>query len=147
MAQNEVNGRDMVVLIDPTDVGSFKSVVCLTSNSITNNLTELDASSKCGNKWVPGVKFDATLSGEGFFIDADSGAPTNQGYEQLYSLFKNRTIFPIYFGKAIPTTGDASYSGDAFVTNLELTAADDELTKFTVTFRAAEPPFIQTVAY
>lgn len=147
MANNEVNGRDIVVLIDPTDVGSYKAVVCLTSNTITNSLTELDASSKCGNKWVPGVKFEATVSGEGFLIDPDTGTPTNQGYPELYDLFDSRTVFPIKFGKATPTTGDAVYSGDAFITNLELVAADDELTTFSVTFRAAEPPFTQTITY
>ena len=147
MAQNEVNGRQMLVLIDPAGGTNYKTVICLTSNTLTNSLTELDASSKCGNKWQPGEKFEATISGEGYLVDQDTGTPTDQGFNELYDLFENRVTFAVKFGKVTPTTGEAIYTGDAFFTQLELVANDDELTTFSFTMRAAEPPFTQTITY
>ena len=147
MANNEINGRDVIVMIDPAGGSSYVNVVCLTSNTITNTLTELDASSKCGNKFIQGQKFDSTITGEGFVIDPDTGTPTDKGYNDLYTLFKNRSIVGIKFGKAAPTTGDAVYTGTAFITQLEQVAADDELVTFSITFKCAAPPFDQTITY
>lgn len=144
---SKVNGRDILVAIDLTGGTTYKTVVCLTSNTITNSVTELDGSSKCGNEFTPGVKFDSSIDGEGFLLDPDSGTPTNVGYPELYTAFVNRTIVGIKFGKATPTTGEAVYSGTAFITNLEQSAPNDELVTFTVTFKCAEPPFTQTITY
>mgnify|MGYP002737649928 FL=1 len=144
---SKVNGRDILVAIDVTGGTSYKTVVCLTSNTITNTLTELDGSAKCGNEFVPGVKFDSSIDGEGFLVDPDTGSPTNAGYPELYKAFTDRAIVGIKFGKATPTTGEAVYTGTAFITNIEQVAADDELVTFTVTFKCAEPPFTQTITY
>jgi predicted secreted protein len=143
----KVNGRDIIVAIDLSGGVTYKTVVCLTSNTITNSVTELDGSGKCGNEFVPGVKFDASIDGEGFLVDPDTGAPTNIGFPELYSAFVNRLVVGIKFGKATPTTGEAVYSGTAFITSLEQVAADDELVTFTVTMKCAAPPFTQTITY
>jgi len=147
MPNNEINGRDIILMIDPTGGSSFVNVICLTSNTITNSLTELDASSKCGNKFIQGAKFDSSITGEGFVIDPDTGAPTDKGYNDLFKLFTQRATVGIKFGKATPTTGDAVYTGTAFITQLEAVAGDDELYKFTITFKCAAPPFTQTITY
>lgn len=143
----KVNGRDILVAIDLTGGTTYRTVVCLTSNTINNSVSELDASAKCGNEFLPGLKFTASVDGEGFLVDPDTGIPTNIGYPELYSALVNRLIVGIKFGKATPTTGEAVYAGTAFITKLEQVAADDELVKFTVTFKAAVPPFTQTVTY
>jgi hypothetical protein len=80
-------------------------------------------------------------------IDPDTGTPTNQGYAELYSIFTKGAIVSIKFGKATPTTGDVTYGGTAYISELELVAADDELATFSVTFTCAAPPFTQTVTY
>ena len=143
----KVNGRDILVAIDLAGGSSYTAVVCLTSNTITNSLTELDGSAKCGNEFVPGVKFDSSIDGEGFLVDPDTGTPTNIGFPELYTAFVNRLVVGIKFGKATPTSGEAVYTGTAFITNLEQVAADDELVTFTVTFKCAAPPFTQTITY
>lgn len=147
MAENEINGRDILIQIDPAGGTSYKTVVCLTSNTMTQSLSELDASSKCGDKFLPGQKFEATISGEGFVVDPDTGTPTNQGFTELYDLFENRVVVSVRFGVASPTTGEAVYTGDAFIQQLEVVAPDDDLTTFSVTFRCTNPPFTQTVTY
>lgn len=144
---SKVNGRDILVAVDLAGGSSYTTVVCLTSNTITNTLTELDGSAKCGNEFVPGVKFDSSIDGEGFLVDPDTGTPTNVGFPELYKAFTQRSIVGIKFGKATPTTGEAVYTGTAFITNIEQVAADDELVTFTVTFKCAEPPFTQTITY
>ena len=147
MANNEINGRDIIVMIDPAGGSTYVNVICLTSNTITNSLTELDATSKCGNKFIQGQKFDSSITGEGFVIDPDTGTPTSKGYNDLYKLFTQRATVGIKFGKATPTTGDAVYTGTAFITSIEQVAGDDELAKFTITFKCSAPPFDQTITY
>ncbi len=147
MPNNEINGTDILVLIDPNGGTTYKNVVCLTSNTITNSVTQIDASSKCGSKFMPGSKFESSITGEGNAIDPDTGTPTNQGYAELYSLFTQKKTVSIKFGKATPTTGDYTYDGPAYISDLELVAPFDELTKFTVTFICTAPPFTQTITY
>lgn len=144
---SKVNGSDILIAIDLAGGTSYTTVVCLTSNTITNTVTELDGSSKCGNEFVVGTRFDASIDGEGFLVDPDTGTPTSKGYPELYTAFVNRLVVGIKFGKATPTTGEAVYSGTAFITNLELSAPFDELATFTVTFKCAAPPFTQTITY
>lgn len=146
MAQSVINGSDILVLIDRTGSGTFVPMACLKSNTLSASLTELDASSKCGNSWVPGSKFEDTITGEGNAIDQD-GANTVNSYTQLYSLFAEKVQFPVKFGKASPTSGDVVYSGTCFITKFELVAPFDELQTFSITFRNIAPPFTQTMTY
>lgn len=143
----KINGRDILVAIDLAGGTTYRTIVCLTSNTITNSVTELDGSAKCGNDFVPGVKFESSIDGEGFLVDPDTGSPTNIGYPELYTAFVNRSVVGLRFGKASPTSGEAVYTGPAFITNLEQVAADDTLVTFTVTLRSAAPPFTQTITY
>jgi predicted secreted protein len=146
MAQTEINGSDIIVLIDRTGSGTFVPMACLKSNTISSSLTELDGSSKCGNKWIPGSKFEDTITGEGNAIDQD-GANTVNSYTQLYALFSEKVQFPVKFGKASPTSGDVVYSGICFITKFELVAPFDELMTFSITLRNTAPPFTQTMTY
>jgi predicted secreted protein len=146
MAQSVINGSDILVLIDRTGAGTFVPMACLKSNTLSSSLTELDASSKCGNQWVPGSKFEDTITGEGNAIDQD-GANTVNSYTQLYALFAEKVQFAVKFGKANPTSGDVVYSGTCFITKFELVAPFDELQTFSITFRNTAPPFLQSMTY
>lgn len=157
----EVNGSQILVAIDPTGGSTFtKMIVCLTSNSISTNITELDASSKCNptGKWISGSKIDQTVTGEGNLLDPDTGIPTNVGYPELYSLAVQQAqgllatpptvkIGRVVNGVFAPTTGEAVYTGPIIITQLEQVAPFDELVTFTFSFRSASPPFTQTITY
>lgn len=145
----EINGSNIIVAIDPAGGTSYKLIVCLTSNTLTTGITELDASSKCNpsGKWIPGTKIDQTLTGEGNLLDPDTGTPTNVGYPELYSLMTAGTIVTVKFGKVSPTTGEAIYTGSAFITQVEQVAPYDELVTFSFTLRASSPPLTQTITY
>jgi hypothetical protein len=47
-------------------------------------------------------------------------------------------------GKAVPATGDITYSGQVWISNFDVNAADKEDVKFTATFVVYAPPVTQT---
>jgi hypothetical protein len=47
-------------------------------------------------------------------------------------------------GKATPTAGDIVYSGQVFISDFEVNAADKDDVKFTATFVVTVPPLTQT---
>jgi hypothetical protein len=47
-------------------------------------------------------------------------------------------------GKATPTAGDLVYSGQVFISDFEVNAADKDDVKFTATFVVTVPPLTQT---
>jgi hypothetical protein len=47
-------------------------------------------------------------------------------------------------GKATPAAGDIVYSGQVFISNFDVNAADKDDVKFTATFVVTLPPLTQT---
>lgn len=146
MSEVKINATDWLILIDPTGAGTFKPVACLTSNKLTSSHTDIDVSSKCGNEWINGSKFEDTIEGEGFAID-ESGTPSKESYSQLHTLYASKAVFAARFGKANPATGDIYYQGNVFITKFDIDAPWNAALKFNVTFRVALPPLSQYAAY
>jgi len=146
MADTYINGTDWIVSIDPAGGTNFKPVACLTSNKLSSTFTDIDVSSKCGNQYIPGSKFEDTLEGEGFAID-QTGTPSKESYNQLHDLYVAKTKFTARFGKAAPTTGETYYQGEVFITKIDLDAPWNEAATFNITFRVTLPPLTQYSAY
>jgi hypothetical protein len=145
MADTEVRGREWLLLIDADDNGSYLPVACLTSVSISSELDEIDANSKCGNKTLPGDVFSQEISFEGIAID-QTGTPTKDSYNSLYTLHKNKTKFPFKLGKASPVTGDIIYSSTGgYILSWELTSDDNDVNKFSGSIKPEVPTLTQTV--
>ena len=143
MAETKVSGRDYILLADIDGDSTFKPVACLTSNSITSTLGTIDATSKCGDSYTPSPSFNQSIECEGFAID-ETGTPAKDSYQQLYAAHAAKTIFAIKMGKATPTAGDITYSGQVFISNFGVNAADKDDVKFTATFVVTTPPLTQT---
>jgi hypothetical protein len=143
MAETKVSGRDYILLADIDGDSTFKPVACLTSNSITSTLGTIDATSKCGDSYTPSPSFNQSIECEGFAID-ETGTPAKDSYQQLYDAHAAKTIFAIKMGKATPTAGDITYSGEVFISNFGVNAADKDDVKFTATFVVTTPPLTQT---
>lgn len=143
MAETKVSGRDYILLADIDGDSTFKPVACLTSNSITSTLGTIDATSKCGDSYTPSPSFNQSIECEGFAID-ETGTPAKDSYQQLYAAHAAKTIFAIKMGKATPTAGDITYSGQVFISNFGVNAADKDDVKFTATFVVTAPPLTQT---
>lgn len=143
MAETKVSGRDYILLADIDNDGTYKPVACLTSNSITSTLGTIDATSKCGDSYTPSPSFSQTIDCEGFAID-ETGTPAKDSYQQLYAAHAAKTSFNMKMGKATPTAGDITYSGQVFISDFGVTADDKDDVKFTATFVVTTPPLTQT---
>ena len=143
MAETKVSGRDYILLADIDGDSTYKPVACLTSNSITSTLGTIDATSKCGDSYTPSPSFNQTIECEGFAID-ETGTPAKDSYQQLYAAHAAKTSFNMKMGKATPTAGDITYSGQVFISDFGVTADDKDDVKFTATFVVTTPPLTQT---
>jgi hypothetical protein len=143
MAETKVSARDYILLADIDGDSTFKAVACLTSNSLTSTLNVIDATSKCGDQFQAGPSFSQSFRAEGFAID-ETGTPAKDSYQQLYTAHAARTTFAMKMGKAVPTSGDITYSGTVFISAFDVNAADKDDVKFTATFTVALPPLTQT---
>jgi len=143
MAETKVSARDYILLADIDGNATFKPVACLTSNSLTSTVNTIDATSKCGDEFQPGPSFTQSFECEGFAID-ETGSPAKDSYQQLYAAHAARTVFGMKMGKATPTSGDITYSGQVWISNFDVNADDKDDVKFTATFVVYAPPVAQT---
>lgn len=143
MAETKVSARDYILLADIDGNGTFKPVACLTTNSFTSTNDTIDATSKCGNEYSPAPSFSQSFDCEGFAID-ETGTPAKDSYQQLYAAHAAKTSFNMKMGKASPTAGDITYSGQVFISDFGVTADDKDDVKFTATFVVTTPPLTQT---
>jgi hypothetical protein len=147
MAETKVSARDYLLLADLAGGTTFLPVACLTTNSLTSTNDTIDATSKCGNSYTPSPVFSQSFECEGFAID-ETGTPSKDSYQQLYTAHAAKTIFTIKMGKATPTSGNIYYGGDAtstvFISDFGVQADDGDDVKFTATFVVCVPPILQT---
>jgi hypothetical protein len=143
MAETKVSARDYILLADIDGNATFKPVACLTSNSLTSTVNTIDATSKCGDEFQPGPSFTQSFQAEGFAID-ETGTPAKDSYQQLYAAHAARTVFAMKMGKATPTAGDITYSGQVWISNFDVNADDKDDVKFSATFVVYAPPVTQT---
>jgi hypothetical protein len=146
MAETKVSGRDYILLADINNDGTFLPVACLTTNSLTSTNDTIDATSKCGNEYTPAPSFSQSFDCEGFAID-ETGTPSKDSYQQLYTAHAAKTLFAIKMGKATPTSGDVYYGGagqKVFISDFGVNADDKDDVKFTATFVVSVPPITQT---
>ena len=147
MAETKVGARDYILLADINNDGTFKPVACLTTNSLTSTNDTIDATSKCGNEYTPAPSFSQSFECEGFAID-ETGTPSKDSYQQLYTAHAAKTLFAIKMGRATPVAGDIYYGGTAtslvFISDFGVTADDKDDVKFTATFVVSVPPIAQT---
>lgn len=143
MAETKVSARDYILTADIDNDGTFKAVACVTTNSMTSTVNTIDATSKCGDQYQAGPSFTQSFKAEGFAID-ETGTPSKDSYQQLYTAHAAKTAFNMKMGKSTPTSGDVFYSGQVFISDFEVNAADKDDVKFTATFVVTVPPLTQT---
>ena len=146
MAETKVSARDYILLADLAGGTTFIPVACLTTNSLTSTNDTIDATSKCGNQYTPSPVFSQSFDCEGFAID-ETGTPSKDSYQQLYTAHAAKTLFAIKMGKATPTSGDITYGGAGslvFISDFGVQADDADDVKFTATFVVTTPPLTQT---
>lgn len=118
MAQREVQGKDILLFIDPLGGTSYDLIVCLTSQTITLATNKIDSSSKCGTSSSPSTSTaDVAFDGN---VQFGPTSPTLSA-DALFTLWLNQTIFSWKMGPATPVTGDVVYNALGFLSALTLT--------------------------
>ena len=144
MAESKIKARDWIVYASEDGGTTYKPIACLTSNELSSTNAPIDASSKCGNEFLAGDKIEQSISVEGFAI-TETGTPTKVSASKIYDLQIDKTVFKAKISKAVPVTGDITYTGDVFVSEFTESSADGELNNFTATLTVALPPMTQSV--
>ena len=115
MAERKVNGKDILLFIDPAGGDAYSIVVCLTSNSKKLTTATLDAASKCGPDTRPGAQ-SVSVDFAGQVVVAPDAGRVSEG--DLFDLWKNSTNIGWKQGPAAPVDGDVIYTGQGFISDL-----------------------------
>lgn len=115
MAERKVNGKDILLMIDPAGGEAYKTIVCLTCNSKKLTTAILDAASKCGPDSQAGAQTVLVDFTGQVVVDPDADR-VSEG--DLFPLWKNSTKIGWKIGPAVPTGGDVSYTGTGFISDL-----------------------------
>jgi hypothetical protein len=105
----------------------------LEDNSYNVAANEIDANSKCGPDTAIGI-IDTTLSLTGQVITDPTGSQVTDF--DIETVLRNATVIGWKFGKANPGEGDTVRSGTGVFTSLEVTAPQNDITKFTAELKA-----------
>lgn len=126
MSQHKVSGDDVLLFIGLDGI-TYKTVVCLTSQSVTRTTNEIDARSKCGPDKLPGTQ-DNGVTFEGQLM-ADPTAGTIS-VDDLDDYWRNKQTIYWRVAKAVPIIGDITYSGTGFISKLDETFAQNTVSVF-----------------
>lgn len=140
MAQRKVNGKDILLFIDPAGGTDYKTIVCLTSNSKKLATATLDAASKCGPDSSPGAQtISIDFTGQ-VVVSPDTGKVSEA---DLFTLWANSTQIGWKIGPAVPVEGDVIYEKQGFIADLSDTYDMNGAT-FTGTIAVSGTP-VQTI--
>lgn len=125
MAEIEVTGQSIWLMIDPAAGTNYDTLICLTTKSLNRTTETIESSSQCGTSSGPGKKA-ADVSFEGVqMVDLDSG---HMSGADLHDLWDDQTKFTWKLTKAIPIADDITYSGMGFITSLSDTYGEGNAT-------------------
>lgn len=126
MAEHKINGTDVLLFLS-TDGVTYKTVVCLTSETVSRTTNAIDAKSKCGPDKLPGTQDnEVTFEGQ-VMADPSSGTISTDDIDDYW---RNKTTVYFRVGKATPVTGDVTYSGTCFISKLDEVFAMDAVATF-----------------
>jgi hypothetical protein len=126
MAEHKIQGGDYLLKINDD------TVVCLTSVSLNDSVTVVDASSACGPDKSPGsLEISITFEGQ-HLQDPDSG---NISGTDLRTLLRSESTISFEIGPIIPRIGDEIQTGTGFISELSSSYAFDAVGTFTGTIQ------------
>lgn len=144
MAERKLKSRSWLLYASNDGGTTQKVIACLTSKELTTSAATIDGSSDCGDEYLPGDKVEQSFAIEGFTtLGAEA---TKVSSSQLYTYFTGKTEFHAEIKRATEIAGDVSYAGNVFVSDLTISASDNELVTFTATLTVTAPPITQTIA-
>lgn len=128
--RREISGTDILLQIDPAGGTDFSLIVCLTTNGLERTTTVIDASSKCGPYYLPGVQAISIPFAFNDVFDVNAGEISEQG---LHPIWEAKTVISWKYGPLSPQPGDVSYTGIGFISDLKLSDAQNSASAVTAT--------------
>ena len=144
MAERKIKSRSWLLYASDDAGVTQKVIACLTSKELSSSTSPIDASSDCGNEYLPGDLQEQSFAIEGF--TTLGATATKVSTSELYTYWANGTTFHAEIKRATEIAGDLSYSGNVFVSDLTQTASDNEVVNFTATLTVSVPPLTQAIA-
>ena len=139
MSEHKVQGGTMLLFIDPAGGTSYDTVVCLTSVSKEDSLSEVDASSACGPDSSPGT-LSLSRSFEGQHLqDPLTGKISGTS---LRSLMYAKTTVGYMIAPETPVTGDEIETGTGYISALSSSYSFDNVGTFSGTLKPYGTPTI-----
>lgn len=131
MSEHKIQGGDYLLKINDD------TVVCLTSVSLSDSVTVVDASSACGPDKSPGA-LEISISFEGQHLqDPNSGKISGT---DLRALLRNESTISFEVGPLNLLIGDEIQTGTGFLSELSSTYAFDSVGTFTGTIQCYGMP-------
>lgn len=130
MAERKISGVDKLLFIDPLGGTDYSLVVCLTSQSLERTTNTIDAASKCGPDKLAGSQ-EITVTFEGQEVVSPDVDRISEG--DLHDLWEDKTEIGWKYGVATPATGDVSYAGKGFISDLTSDSGMDDPSTFNAT--------------
>ncbi len=127
-----VNGTSIIVGIDSTAGGAgttFVPVTHSTSASISFSMETRDATTKGSDGYKEVLEGLRSLT-----IDCEAMTALDAafGYEEMYALWNNRTLFNLEFGTT--ATGDTVYQVKGYLTSLSVSSGVEDSSTFSASF-------------
>ncbi len=144
MAERKIKSRSWLLYASDDAGVTQKIVACLTSKELTGSNGAIDASSDCGNEYLPGDLVEQSFAIEGF--TTLGATATKVSTSDLYTYWTGKTTFHAEIKRATEVAGDLSYAGDVFVSDFSTTASDNEVVTFSATLTVVTPPLTQAIA-
>ena len=129
--RRQISGIDILLAIDPAGGTDYKFVVCLTTNSLERTTAVIDAASKCGPYYLPGVQSIQIPFTFNEVLDTDDMVEMSE--EALHPLWANKTIVGWKYGPADPQGGDLTFTGIGFIGELKRSDPDNAVSSVSST--------------
>lgn len=114
MAERKIINNTILLFVG-TDPSNLDTVVCLTNIKTDFKVSEVDASTFCGQDKTPGDA-SGNISAEGqHLLDPITGKISGHG---LFNYMINKTTLYYRVGAAVPVSGDILQEGTCFISSL-----------------------------
>lgn len=134
-------GGDLMIFLAPTSGGTLQPAAFATSAKLTINLSVREVTSKDSGDWTDnlGGKFAWTMSSDHLLNFSSTG--TTLSTDEIYAYFLAKIPVSVAFASKSGTspswtvgsgTGKKKFTGQALITSMDVTAANNESATYTI---------------
>jgi predicted secreted protein len=134
MAEHQLQGQDYLLKIDPAGGTTYSTVVCLKSFDFNAENAEVDSSSFCESRILPGLT-TTTLDFEG--IQLFDPATLKVSGADLFDVLTAKDEIGWQMVPLVPESGDVTRSGKGYIFSLSENYSLNEPCTFTSSIKVA----------